>query len=346
MGASRRGHVTSHSRRCSPIRAMTDPSTFSYCVSMPVQSTLSTSMPIYGINAFDPLTLCMCKKEAHEKKHTTKTQLVPGEINENDPVLQNIPVVLIQRPGSQVSNYKRIGYGSGWDIIMPAGYAMSFWQTFVMFGARCGGLRESRNLSFEMSEINLPPDSTAGNLEEKRIEQELREKYFRRPPSKRVNYQKIAINSPFICPWKILLSDWSGENVDDFFVLRDKKLINDLQNCITAKKAPPHIDKAVYCLVAVCLQMIGKGNLKQHALVCLPQQNDIENIKELFEPLHEDNKEKLRKEKRKQHRLLLKQLKKKRRKFKEKSNMVKIVKHKLKQTGVSEYVKNIRFFTI
>lgn len=42
-------------------------------------------------------------------EHVTKTHLVPGEINEDDPSLQSIPVILIQRPGSQNSNYKKIG---------------------------------------------------------------------------------------------------------------------------------------------------------------------------------------------------------------------------------------------
>lgn len=84
----------------------------------------------------------------------------------------------------------------------------------------------------------------------------------------------------------------------------------------------PHLDTAESCLVAVRLQLIGKGNLRQHALICLPQQGDISSIKGLFEPLHEDKNEKIRKEKRKQHRQLLKQLKKKRRKIKKSSTMV------------------------
>lgn len=41
--------------------------------------------------------------------HITKTQLVPGEVNENDPVLQSVPIVIIQRPGSQDPNIKKIG---------------------------------------------------------------------------------------------------------------------------------------------------------------------------------------------------------------------------------------------
>lgn len=42
-------------------------------------------------------------------QHVTKNQLVPGEINENDTALQSIPIVLIQRPGSQNNEYKKIG---------------------------------------------------------------------------------------------------------------------------------------------------------------------------------------------------------------------------------------------
>lgn len=42
-------------------------------------------------------------------QHITKTQLVPGEVYEDDPALQHVPVVVIQRPGSQNSEYKRVG---------------------------------------------------------------------------------------------------------------------------------------------------------------------------------------------------------------------------------------------
>lgn len=112
---------------------------------------------------------------------------------------------------------------------MPSGYALPFWLTFIMFGARSGGLRETESLAFEMGECYLAPDSDAGKDNEKRIELELRERYFRLPPSKRVNYIKIAINSPFICPWNVLLTDWSDKQVNKYFVLRDKTILNIIQ---------------------------------------------------------------------------------------------------------------------
>lgn len=68
---------------------------------------ISTS-PLWNTNIHDVI-----KKErlsnAKFIEHVTKTQLVPGEINEDDPALQSVPVVLVQRPGSQDSNFKKIG---------------------------------------------------------------------------------------------------------------------------------------------------------------------------------------------------------------------------------------------
>ncbi|CAB3251752.1 unnamed protein product [Arctia plantaginis] len=273
----------------------------------------------------------------------SKTQLVPGEIYEDDPALQSIPVVLIQRPGSQCSGYKKLGYGSGWDIIIPSGYALPFWLTFIMFGARSGGLREIKNLSFEMGQYYLPPDSNAGKDNENRIQSDLRERYFKLPPSKRVNYTKIAINSPFICPWDMLLSDWTDQRVKDFFVLRDWRLLEAIQDSIKHMKSLPNVEERQSCLIPVHLKLASKGNLKNHAVICMPEPGDFAAIKTLFEPLHEDPNEKTRKKKRSEHKQLVKKLKRKRMKLKKKNLLVRNPKsNKKSPQEPSEYVKTMR----
>ncbi|XP_037970774.2 ribonucleases P/MRP protein subunit POP1 [Plutella xylostella] len=276
-------------------------------------------------------------------EHITKTQLVPGEVYEEDRALQSIPVVLIQRPGSQVSEFKKLGYGCGWDIIVPSGYGLPFWQTFIMFGARPGGLRETESLSFEMGECYLPPDSLAGNTEEKRIEADMKEKYFRRPPSKRVNYTKLGINSPFIPQWNILLKDWSNQNVNSFFVMRDRQLLEQLQECLHRKSKLPHLENSAVCLVPVYLHMAKRGSLRKHAVICLPKSGDISVINTLREAQHEDSNEKLRKQMRVEHKKNVKQLK--RRKIKRKKKGIVVKKEKAnKQTKKepSEYAKKMR----
>lgn len=275
-------------------------------------------------------------------EHITETQLVPGEVDKDDPILQSVPIVLIQRPGSQNTEYKKIGYGSGWDIIVPSGYSLPFWLTFIMYGARSGGLRETKSLAFEMGECYLPPDSNAGKDHENRIESELRDRYFRLPPSKRVNYIKLGFNSPFKCPWNILLRDWSNTNINDYFVLRNRNMLKDIQNKIANKSALSAIENGSSCLIPVYLKLTKKGILHKHAVICLPKPADLTNIKTLFEPPHEDTNQKIRKIKRVEHKRLAKKLKKKRMKLKKKIPPIHTKLQKSTKKEPSEYVKTMR----
>ena len=42
-----------------------------------------------------------------------------------------------------------LGFGSGWDIILPAKWGMAFWLSLHYAGARPTALREKRSLAFE-----------------------------------------------------------------------------------------------------------------------------------------------------------------------------------------------------
>lgn len=67
-----------------------------------------SSSPLWDVKIHD-----IIKKESMTNgefiKHLTKNQLVPGEVDEDDPALQGVPVVLVQRPGSQNPEFKKIG---------------------------------------------------------------------------------------------------------------------------------------------------------------------------------------------------------------------------------------------
>lgn len=191
-----------------------------------------------------------------------------------------------------------------------------------MFGARSGGLREAESLAFESGECYLSPDSEAGKLEEKRIAMNLKERYFKLPPSKRVNFMKLGVIAPFECPWKILLKDWSSSNIEELFVLRNKQMLGLLQDCINQKTELPEIENSSSCLVAVYLKMVKKGNLKQNALICLPEKDNISTESTHFEPHHQDLNEKIRKQKRTAHRSNLKQQQRKRAKLKKLGQLV------------------------
>lgn len=106
-----------------------------------------------------------------------KSALVPGERCPFEDSLQAVPVLLMQRPGCSESKYKRLGYGCGWDVIVPAGYGISTWMCLIMWGARAGGLRESETICRESGLDEFEPDTLTGVRNSEDKYQELRERY-------------------------------------------------------------------------------------------------------------------------------------------------------------------------
>lgn len=127
-----------------------------------------------------------------------------------------------------------LGYGTGWDIILPSAWAQPLWLSLIMWGGRPGGLRETNSIDFESDrQYFLHPDTRSGYVEEQEVSAQVRDKFFRLPPNKRINYNKFAVSSPLHWNWQMLIKEWSCdlEQNLDFTVLRDKKLLTTLQVC-------------------------------------------------------------------------------------------------------------------
>lgn len=103
-----------------------------------------------------------------------KNILVPGERCTFENKLQAIPVLLLQRSGSQHS--KRLGYGSGYDVIVPPGYGLSTWMCLIMWGAKPGALRETETIAREALEDEFLPDTAPYNVNSELMEEELRKR--------------------------------------------------------------------------------------------------------------------------------------------------------------------------
>ncbi|KAH8281246.1 hypothetical protein KR018_002097 [Drosophila ironensis] len=267
-----------------------------------------------------------------------KHVIVPGEPCPFEEKLQAVPLLLVQRPGSQDPVYKRLGYGSGWDVIAPAGYGMILWLTLTMWGARPGGLRELESVARESGTDLHLPDTVAGKsvlpssfselltrtlifagIQEAAVAtQERRVRYFRLPPGKRINYRKLAICSPFSAPWKQLVRDWSSRKAEDsYFVLRYHQQLETISYCLLQKKPFPASlpDKA---LIQVKLRLLARGRIKDNALICVPQIVDFRHRQRQIrrncqgpahvEPAQPDLNEPLRRELRRNHKITLKRL--------------------------------------
>ncbi|XP_067613015.1 ribonucleases P/MRP protein subunit POP1 isoform X2 [Eurosta solidaginis] len=286
----------------------------------------------------------LCKsmiKPSDYSQLRAKHAAVPGVRCQFEEEMQAVPVMLIQRPGSQRSQYKRLGYGCGWDIIAPAGYGMPIWLSLIMWGAKPGGLREFESVARELGTEEHLPDTVAGRVLADMRHQELRSKYFRKPPNKRHSYKKLAIVSPFRAPFPALIRDWAvypkqiAEKHSTFHVLRDRTLLQQILLYIQGKSKIFPNEIPENCLLQLHLRMKSRGSLDDFALICLPTRNDFKrNLKHIkkgnqepvfTEPLLPDLSEGKRKAIRKAHKKLLKRLRARRvrekRKQQETSNM-------------------------
>ncbi|XP_031630008.1 ribonucleases P/MRP protein subunit POP1 [Contarinia nasturtii] len=270
-----------------------------------------------------------CERIQNEKVSTheicvqrNKNILVPGERCAFENKLQAVPVLLIQRPGSK--DPKNLGYGNGYDVIVPPGYGISTWMCLIMWGAKPGALREMETVAREALEDEFLPDTTSSIVNSNLMANELRKKYFRSPPNKRQNYLKLSIASPFKCPWMQLIQEWcntSSPTEPKYYVLRDKNKLNKINQFLLGKERNlTDIDEN--CLIPVSLAMNGRGNAKKFSIICLPKKQDIRNNEKnrnefinrpvLSEPVAIDVNETQRKLLRLNHLKMLKRLRRRR----------------------------------
>ncbi|KAI5716638.1 hypothetical protein M8J76_009819 [Diaphorina citri] len=151
------------------------------------------------------------KLSTAEIQRLFSSRLVPGVPQPHEQHHASpLPILVIQQEGTRHC-HKKLGFGSGWDIVFPAGWSMPLLLALVFNGARVGGLREALNLSVQMrTEPALSVDSRAWRELEARRTNEARDNYFRKPSKKRPNFNRLGIASPFTFPWDVLLNDWAS----------------------------------------------------------------------------------------------------------------------------------------
>uniref|UniRef100_A0A182R1Z4 Uncharacterized protein n=1 Tax=Anopheles funestus TaxID=62324 RepID=A0A182R1Z4_ANOFN len=223
-------------------------------------------------------------KTTHElnQLHSVET-LIAGELSVSETHLQPLPILLLQSPGSQDADYKRLGYGSSWEVIVPAGYGLAVWHSLVIWGAKSVGQKELEMIALESGvDRSDVPDTMLGKEEAVHKQSEALNRYFNRPNNKRVNYTKLAIASPFLCPWTQLVREWNNaQNGSDrpFFVLRDQEILAKLKLALDRKFNIHSIGLPPDALVPVLLTLKTRGNPGNNAIICLPNRGDFRTNK-------------------------------------------------------------------
>lgn len=108
-------------------------------------------------------------------KQRNRHVLVPGARCLFEEQMQPVPVLLVQRPGCEDGREKRLGYGGGWDVILPAGYGVVAWMCLIMWGAKAGGLREVETVWRERGRDEFVPDTRAAEVMAVETEEKLKE---------------------------------------------------------------------------------------------------------------------------------------------------------------------------
>ena len=152
-----------------------------------------------------------------------------------------------------------VGYGSGWDIILPSGWAMAFWMALVYHGARTGGLQEGKMLALKQGVPFFPhdfPDTPAGESYNAKLRDDGEAKYKRYQPAKRPNYDRLGVKSPFSPLWRELVKDWSsckevsssaadGPTKSTSESTRTKIIASDSPQMDVSVVQPPHVSSTM-----------------------------------------------------------------------------------------------------
>lgn len=151
------------------------------------------------------------------------------------------------------------GYGQGWDLIFPAHNHPVVWRKLIFANAKAMGLREYQSMIWEQGKLIYPNDyptteaykSTMQTYAEKKIEQ-----YFRRPPNKRLGFERIGMPFPYQSDWECLLRVHTSQDLV-------RVTIKAYQRCP-----------------------------KNFALICMPEPQDLSHKSgpAHTEPLHEKSK--------------------------------------------------------
>ncbi|KAJ7601074.1 ribonucleases P/MRP protein subunit POP1-domain-containing protein [Mycena floridula] len=143
------------------------------------------------------------KKDLDERRSKS---LIPGTHLTPSRQDNRIPILLIQR-SLESSDSGDTGI-HGWTVMIPAGWSMAFFPSLIFTGTRVGGQRECQTQSFEAGAPYFPRDypttSRYNEYAESTASQD-KDLWSRKPASKRVNYEKLRIRSPWKPDWDVVL---------------------------------------------------------------------------------------------------------------------------------------------
>ncbi|TFY68580.1 hypothetical protein EVG20_g3505 [Dentipellis fragilis] len=159
------------------------------------------------------------KYKKHEIDARRAQNVIPGTPLKATKSDNRVPIMLIQRSIPSDSFMSRSATSPsttkindtpihGWTLIVPRGWSMPFLTSLVYTGTCVGGQRERQHQAFEAGQPYFPQDfpftAAYDDYSESRAHVD-EERWLRKPPAKRPNWEKLETPSPWKPDWRTVL---------------------------------------------------------------------------------------------------------------------------------------------
>ena len=252
-----------------------------------------------------------------QPKRDINNNYIKGKIYKKEDIKENIIasndkdtyICLIKKNIYYYDFNNQLKITSLYYIIFPRGYSIDLMRRFSYINTKGIGLKDLERFKTQYNQMNFPRDYPGSISYQKYILEKTKKnlvKYYKKPPSKRVNYLKILNPSPFYTCWNILFDKDNKENKDKIFnsfqniniipsinFLSNKKYLNDLIN-ITKKNGNKF-------LLSIEILTVEGGLPNYNDLLYIPKEEDIqkylahkkakENINKILFEENEDKNE-------------------------------------------------------
>ena len=227
------------------------------------------------------------------KKDVDNKNLIKGKVYKKEEIKENILsskdkdtyICLIKKNIYYYDYNDKLKISTLYYLIFPRGYSIDLMRRFSYINTKGIGLKDLEKFKTQYNQMNFPRDYPGSIAYQKYILEKTKKnlvKYYKKPPSKRVNYLKILNPSPFYTCWNILFEKENQGNIFNSFqniniipsinLLSNKKYLNDLMN-MTKKNGTKF-------LLSVEILTLEGGLPNYNDLLYIPKEEDIKKYLE------------------------------------------------------------------
>lgn len=250
-----------------------------------LNNALAKSIKDFKKNKDKQNTLTQPKKEI-EKNY------IKGKVYKKEEIKENILsshdkdtyICLIKKNIYYYDYNEQLKISSLYYLIFPRGYSIDLMRRFSYINTKAIGLRDLERFKTQYNQTNFPRDYPGSLAYQKYILEKTKKelvKYYKKPPSKRVNYLKILNPSPFYSCWELLFNnDKETKNtniynslkniniIPSIKLLSDKNYLNQLMN-ITKNNGKKF-------LLSIEILTVEGGTINYNDLLYIPKEEDIQ----------------------------------------------------------------------